>query len=147
MEEFGLKLNLLADILDKKTKALEQILNITENQRIVLEQPSDEGMIAMFNEMALEKQKHVDVVLNADTFFQSVFNDIKQNFDELAQSYLDKIKELQDRIRRVMDLDVAIRVREERNKELLPEARIKKIPKTVNKNYILEQYAKNNKHE
>ena len=147
MIEFPLKLNLLSDILERKKKALEQILNITENQEIILEQEKSSEMVDMFNAMAAEKQKYVEIVIQSDNLFQKTFEEIKGAFDTMAEHHLGEIKTLQTQIAAIVDLDVAIRVKEKRNKEISDVGRtVHKIqaPK-ASKNYMLQQYAKNKK--
>ena len=149
MVEFSLKLNLLSDILERKKKALEQILNITENQEVVLNQGKSSELVDMFNEMAGEKQKYVEIVLQADILFQKTFGELKSYFESMAEQHLKEIKILQTQISSIMDLDVAIRVKEKRNKELADSRRsVHKIqtPK-VSKNYMLQQYENNKKNK
>lgn len=142
MEEFLLKIRLLTDIVGKKKQVLNQILDITENQETVLLQPKPE--ITLFNEMNMEKQNHIQTVLQADDFFQNVFDSIKEIFEKNAKNCADEIKQLQAEIKAVIDLDIKIRVKEQRNKMLLPKpvTSLKGVP---NKKYVLEQYQKNKK--
>ena len=145
MEELLLKMNLMVDILAKKKQALNQILDITENQETILLQPKSDELMVMFNEMNLEKQEYIQVVLQADDFFQNTFKDIKSNFEHNAEKYKDEVRDLQNKIKEIIDIDVKIRVKEERNKMLLPKfsTNLKiKAPK-ASKSYMLEQYAKN----
>lgn len=147
MIEFPLKLNLLSDILERKKKALEHILNITENQEIILGQEKSSEMVDMFNSMAAEKQKYVETVLQSDSFFQKTFEEIKVAFDTMAEHHLKEIETLQTQIATIIDLDVAIRVKEKRNKEVVDAGRTMHKAQTpkASKNYMLQQYAKNKK--
>lgn len=150
MSEVNLELNLLADVLMKKKEALQYIFNITENQEIILKQPKSQEITNLFNEMAAEKQKQIDVVLQSDIVFQDIFGRLKESFDDMAENSKPQIKRLQDLIKEVMDVDVAIRVKEERNKSLFNQNHAVNKPVAVNtmntnKKYLLEQYAKHKK--
>ena len=145
MIDFALQLTLLSDILERKKKALEQILNITENQETILKQEKSPEMVDMFNQMAAEKQNYVEIVLQADSIFQKNFDGLKDSFDLMAEHHLKEIKLLQAQITAITDFDVAIRVKEKRNKEVAEAGRtIQKIQaKKVSKSYMLQQYEKN----
>jgi len=101
----------------------------------------------MFREMNDEKQKLIDMVINSDNLFQSLFESSTEDFNINAESYKPQIKELQDLIRKVMDIDVKIRVQEQKNKDLIasqyPRTKIKTTK--VSKGSLLKKYENNNK--
>ena len=147
MTERNLELNLLADVLFKKKEALQYILNITENQEMVLKQPKSQEITDLFNEMSAEKQRQIDTVLQSDVVFQDIFARLKNTFDDVAENNKEQVRILQDLIKEVTDIDVAIRVKEERNKTLFNQNHTTSKPDTTNTNkrYLLEQYAKHKK--
>ncbi len=141
------KFNLLFDILSKKKEALSQILNLTINQEtVLLSNEETPELNVFFNEMSKEKQKLIDEVINADNFFQSTFNEMSEWFDKNANQYGEQVKKLQEQIKSVIDVDVKIRLQEQKNKELASKVRNK--PKIhalkASKSYILNKYKSNN---
>lgn len=141
--------NLLEDILIKKRGFLEQILNLTVNQETILlcEEKSDEYSI-MFREMNDEKQTLIDLVINSDNVFQNLFDSSIDDFNKNAENYKPQIKSLQGLVKEVMDMDIKIRVQEQKNKDLISNQypRAKKIQTAkVSKGSLLKRYENNNK--
>ena len=143
--QFGLKLNVLTDILIKKKQALMQIANICENQGLLLMQPSSDERTDFLKAISVEKQSLIEVVIECDDVFQTIFNEIHINFEERAKKFQRQTTVLQGKIKDVMELDVKIRAYEEKNKALVNETRGQPIDKNnaYNKNYLDEQYKKN----
>lgn len=140
--------SLLEDILIKKRGFLEQIFNLTLNQETILlcDEKSEEHSI-MFREMNDEKQNLIDMVINSDNLFQNLFESSTDDFSKNAEQYAPRIKALQDLIREVMDIDIKIRVQEQKNKDLIasqyPRTKIKTAK--VSKGSLLKKYENNNK--
>ncbi len=145
-------LNILLDILKTKRHFLLQILNLTENQEAILFISEKEGnaempeLSMMFNEMNNEKQKLIDQVINTDNIFQSTFDQMAEWFNEHAEMLKPQIKELQEKIKEVVDIDVKIRVQEQKNKELVERLRPKQKINTAmaKRGYLLKKYESNN---
>jgi len=142
MDEVETKLNILIDCLRKKENALTEIANITLNQENVLENRE------LFHAMNTEKQTHIKIVLQCDTMFERILKEIGPMLDANPSLYKDPIKVLQEYIRRVMDLDVNIRVHEEQNNMKLQ--RQKMVPKdkpivinTQTNAQVIKSYAEN----
>ena len=133
-------LRVLSSILAKKKEALIKIADITETQ---LQQRSDKTI-----PMAEEKQWQIDIVLECDSIFQSMFSDIQGELENIPQEFKPDVLELQNAIREVMDLDIKIRTQEEKIKQLRANSGIHfkpiDIPK-ASKEYILNQYKQNSK--
>jgi hypothetical protein len=116
MDAVKTQLKVLLECLGTKESALRQIANITENQGFILSSGmADAEIRAFFTQMNEEKQAFIDTVLNCDRVFEGVLRQIGRTLDEDPASYKDEVLELQDAIRRVMDLDVHIRVMEDNN--------------------------------
>jgi len=113
LTDFEAKLNILKNILIEKQEFLNIILNITENQEAVLleEEPPE-----LFYEMNDIKQLHINKIVELDTNFNDIFLNTP-DFEAKAQSHLGKVKELQQLIKIVTDLDLKVRVAEETNKK------------------------------
>jgi len=158
VQDINAKLNILRDILVKKKSSLAQILSITENQSEVLRcQEGNVEIQSMFSQMNIEKQSFIDSVINADNLFQSMFDEMADELTNTTTDYRESIILLQNLIREVTDIDVKIRVAEQKNKELILQKQNKdkrepnnqnnsgvkiNVPK-VSKNYLLKQYESN----
>jgi len=147
MDNFQTKLRVLLEMLNKKRAALTQIEVITENQENILLSPlaaAEEGA-ELFGGLNAEKQKLIELVLEADRLFQHMFDEMKDEFELRAADFKDEIQSLKDSIKEIIELDSRIRVREEKNRMLLEKTRPKKKAgaNAVNRTYVLKQYEKN----
>jgi hypothetical protein len=113
LTDFEANLSILKNILIEKQELLNIILNITINQESTL---LEEEPPALFYEMNDIKQIHINKIVELDTNFNNIFLKIP-DFEDKSKTYLDKIKELQQLIKIVTDLDLKIRVAEETNKK------------------------------
>ena len=122
MESIDVELRVLIECLKKKEKSLSQIASITENQGLVLssELPHEE-IYSFFMQMNVGKQEFIQVVLDCDEVFENVLQKIGPKLDEDPSKYTEEVRTLQDLIRVVMDLDVQIRVMEDKNSTYLTE--------------------------
>jgi len=153
MDNMEVKLNILLDGLKKKEQALIEIVNITENERTVIgsELPL-EDMRAFIAEMSQSKQAFIQQVKGCDLLFEAVLKEIGPTLDERQDMYTTQVLELQKYIRRVMDLDVKVRVSEEQNSQLLqdrqpiqPQQRRKQSPIPLDSTRIIKAYERNKK--
>ncbi len=155
MSGFETKLNLLRDLLQKKKAFLMQILSITENQESILVAEfeiakSDVTAVdGMFSQMNDEKQKLIDELIHSDRFFDKVFKEISPEFEMRAPSYKPIIFIIQDLIRQVTDLDVKVRVQEQKNKLAIRKVDSRTDPRLLkgkadftkaSKDYMIKQY-------
>ncbi|MCL2499656.1 MAG: hypothetical protein FWE90_04875 [Defluviitaleaceae bacterium] len=116
------QLSILLEGLINKEKALTEIVNITDNQRTVIESGLTPTEVRVFlTEMNKEKQQFIDRVKGCDTLFEAMLKDIGAELDARQHMYKPQVAELQKYIRRVMDLDVKIRLQEEDNNNVLNE--------------------------
>jgi len=114
------QLSILLEGLKRKEAALNEIVNITENQRTVIESGMPfEEVRGFLLEMNKEKQPQIDTVKGCDNMFEAMLKDIGAELDAQQHLYKPQVGQLQIHIRRVMDLDIKIRVLEEKNNELL----------------------------
>ncbi len=126
------RLNILADGLEKKEQALREIVNITENQNtVLLSELTDVEANAFIVQMNKEKQQFIKQVIQCDNVFESILKEAGPALDAAQDSYKPQVEELQKRIRRVMDLDVKIRVYEEKNNALMKAKQDARIPSSV----------------
>jgi len=144
-DEFEIKLSLLLEILDKKQAALNDVLNISENQETLYLSPPSEERREFLVEMGREKQKQIDEVLACDEVFQRLFDSIADEFMEKRDQHKEKVRLLQTRINDVLELDVKIRAQEEKGKTLVNASFGQKPAgqqdiNPANTNYIISKY-------
>lgn len=149
MIELSVRLKILMDVLEKKGEALTQILNICENQCLLFSQPSSSERSEFLKQMNIEKQHLIEQVIDCDDVFQSMFDDMRDQFEREAENHLELVRKLQEQIRIITELDVKIRAQEGKNKAILkaiepPRTTSKR---TLSKSYVLKQYEKNKKPE
>ena len=148
-DSFTIEIRVLRDLLDKKQTALSQILAICENQETLYMHPPSPERTEFSKEIAMEKQRLIEIVLECDDVFQSIFTRLKPTFEAEAEKQPALVTALQARIKEVMETDIRIRAQEERNKQLLaaesagrgvsaPHTPVVTKPRA----YVLDQYAK-----
>jgi hypothetical protein len=152
MNTIETKLNILIDGLHKKERALLEIVSITENQGTVLESelPGDQAheFVAQMNR---EKQTHIQSVIQCDQLFEKILKEIGPALDKEADAYKPQVVVLQESIKKVMDLDVKIRVLEEKNNQLVLTRKGTGAPPVIQKkpqiqkdtNRLIDAYKKN----
>ena len=113
------QLGILIDILNIKMQLLESVLNISENQEYLIMQPPSDERTEMFKEMTEEKQRHIDLVLESDERFQSIFDKIKDIVEANGAEYKPRLLEMQDLITVILETDVKIRAQEQKNRDVL----------------------------
>ncbi len=149
LNEIKTRINFLMDILDRKYTLLCQIYNITENQELFEKTMSGEDCDILIKEAVNEKQKIIDEVIAADNTFMRVFGEFKGALNRNKDLFKAEIKQMQDKIRRVSDMDYKIRAKEMRAKRgVYVENQASVLTKKIkalksSKNYILQKYKKN----
>ena len=115
MDQFLLHLRLLNSVLEKKIRALAQILNITENQMALLSaRAGDTEVIRLHSGLLREKQKLIGTVNESDKVFEHTYKAISPVFETEAPKHAGLIKRMQENVKRATALDARIRVREAR---------------------------------
>ena len=127
--EMQTHLNIMLDGLKKKAAALTEILSISENQRTVIESelPID-GVRDIIFAMNEEKQEAIQIVKDCDNMFEKMLKDIGHELEAQQDNHKPQVKIMQEQIRKVMDLDIKIRVAEDENNRLLDERRKIELP-------------------
>jgi len=148
----------MIDGLKKKEQALLEILSITENQQTVLQSdlPLDEARTIIFS-MNEGKQEAIQIVKNCDNMLEKMLGEIGQELDAKQHMYKPQVQVMQEHIRRIMDLDVKVRVGEEQNNKLLDERRNaafaqqglkpKPSPIIADSNRIIKAYEQGQRHK
>ena len=140
-------LRVLEGILNKKIDILRQILNITENQQTILSAgPHGKNALHLYRAMNDEKQKLIDTVNESNRVFEKTYQNIREVFAKEAHNHAGLVACIQDRIKRVTDLDVRIRVLEARNIASAPAANKARDNKSTRKR-LVRLYEKNKTNE
>lgn len=120
MDKMITELNIMIEGLKKKANALGEILNITENQKTVIESelPYEEVRTIIFK-MNEGKQSAIEIVRNCDDMFEAMLKDIGADLEARQDMYKPQVSTMQTWIRKVVDFDIKIRVGEDENNRLL----------------------------
>lgn len=107
----------LIDTLEKQTKVLKDILEITQRQ-------SEIAKSETFNETMLEESLNQKEILIArlnelDEGFSTVYERVRREIQGKQELYKDDLHKMQGLIKECTDLGVEIKVLEERNRERL----------------------------
>lgn len=141
-------LKYLDNLLNQKLEILNQILNITKNQKMFLTQLDDENNLNSYLSQSLkEKQNLINNLKIIDENFVKNFESFGGELNKNKDFFNQDIKNMQNKIQLITDLDIKIRIEEEKNKPLFQNIGKNKQIKTLkaNKNYILQKYSENTK--
>ena len=111
------RLDILSDSLDKKMDILKQIQTLCETQAVCIELENPDW--EKFDRAASEKEVLLDSLIRLDSGFTSMYRRLAEELAESPKEYETQILGLRQKIRRVMDIDLAIQTRERRNKNLV----------------------------
>lgn len=142
------KLKNLSNILNEKLELLSQVFNISKNQEMFLIQLKDEDTLNSYLSISLkEKQKIIERLKTIDDIFIKIFESFGGELNNNKDFFEEDIKNMQDKIQKITDLDIKIRIQEEKNKPKFQNIAQNKQIKTLkaNKNYILQKYSENTK--
>ena len=164
LEEIYNKINNLNYLLDRKIEILNIILNITKSQHIVFKEDrnvdsfieiviSAPGIATLdleqFSISLEEKQGLIDELINIDEMFLSIFEGFKGALNQNKNIFKEDLKKIQNKIQQISDIDLKIRLQEEKNKQLINnnvnfnQEKIKTLK--VSKNEMLKKYMNNTK--
>lgn len=138
----------LNNLLNQKLEILNQILNISENQKMFLNQLDDEiSLNSYILESLKEKQNLINNLKIIDENFIKTFESFNGELNKNKDFFKEDIKSMQNKIQQITELDIKIRIQEEINKPLFQNAGKNKPIKTLkaNKSYILQKYSENTK--
>lgn len=113
MSEVITTLTLLIEGLDKKKKALQEIVEYTKAQEKLLKE--DELNMKTFNNIMKNKQYRIDKVKKIDEGFQPSYERIRVKLEKNPELYREYINAMKERIKVIGDLNVSVQVLEEQN--------------------------------
>lgn len=103
--------------LQKKIKILEEIHSANIRQQEILE--DERGEIEDFDEVVEKKSEFLQQMELLDSGFEKLFERVKSELDENRDAYKDKIRTMQNSIRKITDLSMEIQAQEARNRDLM----------------------------
>lgn len=136
-------LPIMLQSLKKKDQILTAIIQINQQQKEELENPSLDP--DDFDKTFQKKAELIDSLEELDNGFQQLFERVRDELNENKDAYREEIAEMQEYIRRLTEKSADIQTQEARNKELMQQkfAAVKKQVKEVRKSQqVVNQYYK-----
>ena len=109
--------DIMIQSLEKKIKVLEEIKQLNLLQKELLE--DDMSDADAFDKTVEDKATLIEQITQLDSGFDKLFERVKDALNEDRESYVDKIKNMQQLIRKVTDLSMELQAQESRNKDLM----------------------------
>lgn len=131
MNNINTQLDILINIIRKKTLYLQEILTYTKDQSTLLEK--DEFNIDAFNSLIEKKEMFIDKTIEIDEGFQTIYLNVRGIIEAHPEIYKEKLQIIKQSIITNGDLGIAIIVKENHNKNQLDLKA--KIEKSVAKEY------------
>ncbi len=128
-------IQIMLQSLEKKSRVLDQIIQLNEQQKTVLE--SADSPVEDFDETVEKKSALIEQMEQLDSGFEKLYDRVREELRTNKDTYKDQIRKMQDYIRAVTDKSVQIQTQEARNKELMTSkfARVKKQARQVRTNF------------
>ena len=128
-------IQIMLQSLEKKSRVLDQIIQLNEQQKTVLE--SADSPVEDFDETVEKKSALIEQLEQLDSGFEKLYDRVREELRTNKDTYKDQIRKMQDYIRTVTDKSVQIQTQEARNKELMTSkfARVKKQARQVRTNF------------
>lgn len=112
--EFSAYFKVLEDTIEKKNKILNELYRLTRDQETLLS--GEDFSMEDFMELIEKKSPLIDKVSEFDAGFQGVYDKIKPVMDTYKAEFAPRIKELQKKIKTIMEKGAVLCSLEEQNK-------------------------------
>ena len=109
--------DIMIQSLEKKIKVLDEIKKLNVLQKELLEDDMSDADV--FDKTVEDKAVLIEQITQLDSGFDKLFDRVKEALNEDRESYAEKIKKMQQLIRRVTDLSMELQAQESRNKDLM----------------------------
>lgn len=113
------QLIILSESLDKKIEILKEIQHYNEKQEKCFK--DGQAKLEDFDEAVAHKEKLIEKVQRLDLGFEALYQRVAEELKDNRQMYSLQIKEMQEKIAIVTELNVSIQAQEQRNKKLVEE--------------------------
>lgn len=110
-------LRILAESLDLKIQVLKEIQEYNEKQKVAFS--SSVVDYNSFDQAIEEKDRLIERMLKLEEGFDALYSQISEELKKNKAMYATQISTLQDKIRQITDMSVAIQAQEARNKKLI----------------------------
>lgn len=117
------QLTILAESLEKKIRVLEKIQEYNKLQQQSFAQ--GEAKLEEFDSAVEEKGKLIEQLSLLDEGFEVMYAKLAEQLQENRSSYAGQIRNIQQLIARVTELDISIQAQERRNKQLVEQFFVK----------------------
>lgn len=108
-------LMIMVESLSKKITILEQLLEYTKEQEVLLEQ--QEFQMEEFGQLLDKKGELIDVLNTMDEGFEQVYERMEEEIKGRKEEYSAEILLMQQRIKNITDLSIKLQELEHKNKE------------------------------
>lgn len=109
--------DIMIQSLRKKVKVLEDIKQLNEKQKALLE--NDRSDADEFDKTVEDKSARIEQLEQLDEGFDQLFARVRSDLNMDREAYKDKIQTMQNYIRQITDLSMEIQAQEARNKEFM----------------------------
>lgn len=116
MSDVTTTLDILITGLKKKKNNLVEIVDYTKQQDALLKD-KEHFDLRKFNNIIKNKQFRIDAVLQVDQGFEPTYERVRRYLEHSPELYRDQINQMQQLIKEIGELNVEIRVQEERNND------------------------------
>lgn len=107
----------LSESLDKKIIILKELEVLTAEQKSIMD--SEELDEEAFNDNVNKKATLIEELEKLDNGFQILYDNIKQQLEGNREQYAEQIRELQGKIKLIMDHSSSLQAAEQRNNTLI----------------------------
>lgn len=111
------QLNILSESLDKKIKILKKLQQYSEEQESLFKVTPVE--LEKYDGLVDQKDKLIDELTRLDDGFEVMYAKLEEQLQDKRQMYVAQIRELQQKIKTITDLSIAVQAQEKRNKKLV----------------------------
>lgn len=111
------QLQILSESLDRKLEVLKEIQEYNQRQEAAFSSESVD--MDEFDEAVAEKDRLIEKLTLLDAGFETMYEKLARELEGNRDKYKVQIKELQEKISKVMEMSVLIQAQEARNKNLV----------------------------
>lgn len=113
--ETNVYISALQESLRKKQKILQEILELTTEQKEILAQEHPD--MERFDQIMAEKEGKIAAISELDQGFDSLFQKIKDTLEQQKYQYKQQIQQMQGDIKAITDMGVMIQGMEHQNRD------------------------------
>lgn len=110
-------IQLLADILIKKSEVLNQLLDLTQTQETMIN--NEPFLEDEFSNIISLKEEKIQVLMKLDSGFEQIYESVRNELTSSKEKYENEITKLKEHIASITDLSVKLQTLEIRNKSKL----------------------------